>query len=81
MREKLLKFKMIVAIVFASTTLFAQNEKDSTNIYDLSLEQLMNIEVTTASKKTKDFGCPSYSYFYFSRTNREIWLVRFKRYF
>jgi len=51
MREKLLKFKMIVAIVFASTTLFAQNEKDSTNIYDLSLEQLMNIEVTTASKK------------------------------
>jgi outer membrane receptor for ferrienterochelin and colicin len=46
------KAKLLLGvIVFSFSNLFAQTDSVKTDIYDLSLEKLMNMEVTVASKK------------------------------
>lgn len=42
---------LLGVIVFSFSNLFAQTDSVKTDIYDLSLEELMNMEVTVASKK------------------------------
>jgi iron complex outermembrane receptor protein len=54
---------LLLAGVLCSTPVFAQEQKPEEDLYELSLEQLMNVPINSASKKDETlFDAPLSSY-------------------